>query len=95
MPGQDRGELAGNRHSSRGAIRLGWTPVARPVDLEAKLELGVVEVIDADIRPRQPAQLRDTSSGERSHGEQRPVGLLSGSDGLLDLLGREDRPALR
>ncbi|HEX4033816.1 MAG TPA: hypothetical protein VHX66_05180 [Solirubrobacteraceae bacterium] len=64
------------------------------VDLEAERDLGLIEVVDSDVGPGEAAQLRDPSARQRGQCEQRPIRLRGGRQGLLDLLGREDRQPL-
>ena len=73
--------LARTSASSRGIGTVRAEPSvlvgrrAVPVDLEAERDLGLVQVVDGDIRPGEAAQLRDPGAGEGGDREQRPVWL--------------------
>lgn len=62
-----------------------------PVHLEAERDLRIIEVIQPNVFPSEPAQLGDPSAGKSSDREQRPERLMGGLHRLLDLLRREDR----
>lgn len=65
------------------------------VNLPPELNLCLIEVIDANVRPGQATYPGDPGARQRRHGEQGAKRLVSGGDRLLELLPGEDRPALR
>ena len=85
LPRNDQRQLTRYRHGPGGAIGLGRPPIAVPVDLPREGDVGVVEVFEVYVRPREPAELRHAGAGERGDGEQRAVGLGGGGERLLDL----------
>jgi len=62
VPSEDQRELAGDRHRAGGAVGLGRAAVAVPVDLEAERDLGLVEVVEGDVRPGEAAQFGDAGA---------------------------------
>jgi len=93
VPREDKRQLPWKWHGSGGAVGLGRPPVALPVDLPSERDLGIVELVQTDVGPREPAQLGEARAGQRGEREQSAVGLGGGRERLLDLLGREDWPA--
>lgn len=75
MPGEDQRELARDRHRAGGAVGFNRPAVAVTADLKAERDLGVVEVVEANVRPHESAQLRDPGAGQGGDREQRPVWL--------------------
>jgi hypothetical protein len=48
---EEASQLRRDRDCPCGTIGLGRSEVPVPVDLVGKLDLGVVDVVDADVRP--------------------------------------------
>jgi hypothetical protein len=89
-----QGQLARDRHCSCRSVRLRRVSAAVTVDLATELELGLFEIAKSRIR-----QVNASSSERRApvrgrDGEQRPVRLPRGPDGLLQFATLEDPPAL-
>ncbi len=64
-----------------------------PVHLDRELDLGVLELVDADPVPGQTEQLRKSGAGQGGNREERAVRLVGGDDGLLELVALEDPTA--
>jgi hypothetical protein len=67
--------------------------IALPVDLPGERNLGVIRVVEVDVRPGESAQLGHASASKGGDGERGAVRLRGIRERLLDLLEREDRPA--
>jgi hypothetical protein len=91
---EDASQLRWDRDCPCGAVGLGRSEVPLPVDLVCELDLGVVEVVDADVRPGEGEQFGQPCSAESSDREQGAVGLVGGCDRLLKLTALEDAAAL-
>ncbi len=92
MPRDDQRQLPWDRDGTGGAVGLGRQSVALPVDLVRKRDLRVVELVEADIGPGEPAELGHACAGKRGDGEQHSVGLSGGSERLLNVIRAEQRP---
>ena len=91
---EHQGELLRDRHRPCGSVRLRRLSLAVAVDLVAEPELGVFKIVKTGIRPGQRERLREAGPGQTRNGEQRPVRLPRGPDGLLKFAPLEDPPAL-
>ena len=87
-------QLVWDRHRACRSVRLGCLSAAVTVDLAAKLELSIIQVVETHIRPGQREDFREAGTGESRDREQRPVRLSRGLDRLLQLAALEDPPAL-
>src|SRR5450755_189402 len=90
VPRQHNGELPRYWHRPRRTIRLCWPAIAMPVHLPPELDLGLVQLGDTNIGPRQPAQLGDPRTGQCRHSEQDPEWLVRARNRPLQLLTDED-----
>jgi hypothetical protein len=68
-------------------------PNLKVVPLPAELDLSIIKVVEAHVRPAQTTNLRDTRPGEGREREERPERLAGRRDRLLQLHPGEDRAA--
>jgi hypothetical protein len=90
---EHHGQLSWDRHCSCRSVRPRRLSAAVTVDSVADLELGLFEIAKSRIRPGQREQLREAGAGQSRDGEQRPVRLPRGPDGLLQI-GRSRTPVV-
>lgn len=64
------------------------------IHLPPELDLCFLRIVDTDVRPGQPTQLRDPRARQRRNREECAEGLTGRRDRLLELLTGENRPAL-
>ncbi len=80
VPDEHCRKLPRNRNSPRGSVCLGWSALPVPVDLPGELDLGVVDVIEPNVRPRQSPVGRRAGAvvvrAERSWVDRRSAGVL-------------------
>jgi hypothetical protein len=56
VPRQDECQLAWYRDGACGAVGLCRLAVPSSIDLPCERDLGIIEVLESDVGPREPAQ---------------------------------------